>query len=133
MKIEGLGPVVLGINRERENRHFRSHRPHCRIPQQRGSQLTAEIGAIDGQPAKTGNRHRKISRQVGVSRQSLSELLNGRKGVSADMAIRLEKAGWSNAETWLGVRRSKYNRIAWLERRRRWPRASESEALPAPQ
>ncbi len=40
---------------------------------------------------------------LGVSRQSLSELLNGRNGVSADMAIRLEKAGWSNAETWLGV------------------------------
>lgn len=40
---------------------------------------------------------------LGVSRQSLSELLNGRNGVSAEMAIRLEKAGWSNAETWLGV------------------------------
>ena len=40
---------------------------------------------------------------LGVSRQSRSELLNGRNGVSAEMAIRLEKAGWSNAETWLGV------------------------------
>ena len=40
---------------------------------------------------------------LGVSRQSLSELLNGHNGVSAEMAVRLEKAGWSNAETWLGV------------------------------
>jgi antitoxin HigA-1 len=40
---------------------------------------------------------------LGISRQSLSERLNGRNGVSADMAIRLEKAGWSSAETWLGV------------------------------
>ena len=40
---------------------------------------------------------------LGVSRQSLSELLNGRNGVSAEMAIRLEKAGWSDAETWLGA------------------------------
>jgi addiction module HigA family antidote len=40
---------------------------------------------------------------LGVSRQSMSELLNGRNGVSAEMAIRLEKAGWSDAETWLGV------------------------------
>lgn len=40
---------------------------------------------------------------LGVSRQSLSELLNGRAGVSAEMAIRLEKAGWSTAETWLGA------------------------------
>jgi addiction module HigA family antidote len=40
---------------------------------------------------------------LGVSRQSLSELLNGHSGVSAEMAIRLEKAGWSTAKTWLGV------------------------------
>ena len=38
---------------------------------------------------------------LGVSRQSLSELINGRSGISAEMAIRLEKAGWSTAETWL--------------------------------
>ena len=36
-----------------------------------------------------------------MSRQSLSELLNGRNGISADMALRLEKAGWSTAESWL--------------------------------
>lgn len=40
---------------------------------------------------------------LGVSRQSLSELLNGHNGVSAEMAIRLEMAGWSTAKTWLGV------------------------------
>jgi addiction module HigA family antidote len=40
---------------------------------------------------------------LGISRQSLSEVLNGHNGVSADMALRLEKAGWSTAETWLGV------------------------------
>ncbi len=38
---------------------------------------------------------------LGVSRQSLSEVLNGRSGISAEMAIRLDKAGWSTAETWL--------------------------------
>jgi addiction module HigA family antidote len=38
---------------------------------------------------------------LGVSRQSLTELLSGRTGVSAEMAIRLEKAGWSSAGTWL--------------------------------
>ena len=38
---------------------------------------------------------------LGVSRQTMSELVNGRNGISADMAIRLEKAGWSTAETWL--------------------------------
>lgn len=38
---------------------------------------------------------------LGVSRQSLSELLNGRNGVSAEMAIRLEQAFGSTADTWL--------------------------------
>ena len=38
---------------------------------------------------------------LGVSRKALSTLLNGHAGISPDMAIRLEKAGWSNAETWL--------------------------------
>ncbi len=38
---------------------------------------------------------------LGVSRGSLSELLNGQNGVSPDMAIRLEKAGWGTAESWL--------------------------------
>jgi addiction module HigA family antidote len=38
---------------------------------------------------------------LGVSRQSLTELLSGRTGVSAEMAIRLEKAGWSTAGAWL--------------------------------
>ena len=41
------------------------------------------------------------ARGLGVSRQSLSELLSGRTGVSAEMAIRLEKAGWSRADIWL--------------------------------
>jgi addiction module HigA family antidote len=38
---------------------------------------------------------------LGVSRQSMSELLNGRNGISADMALRLEKAGWGSAEAWM--------------------------------
>ena len=38
---------------------------------------------------------------LGVSRKALSELLNGHAGVSPEMAIRLEKAFGSTAETWL--------------------------------
>jgi antitoxin HigA-1 len=40
---------------------------------------------------------------LGISRQALSEVLNGHIGVSADMALRLEQAGWSTAETWLSI------------------------------
>jgi addiction module HigA family antidote len=39
--------------------------------------------------------------RLGVSRQSMSELINGRNGISAGMAIKLEKAGWSTALSWL--------------------------------
>lgn len=38
---------------------------------------------------------------LGVARHTLSRVLNGRSGISPDMAIRLEKAGWSNADHWL--------------------------------
>jgi addiction module HigA family antidote len=38
---------------------------------------------------------------LGVSRKALSDLLNGHSGVSAEMAIRLEKAGWTTADHWL--------------------------------
>jgi antitoxin HigA-1 len=38
---------------------------------------------------------------LGVSRQALSNVVNGRANISADMAIRLEKAFGSTADTWL--------------------------------
>ncbi len=38
---------------------------------------------------------------LGVTRHTLSRVINGRSGISPDMAIRLEKAGWSNAGHWL--------------------------------
>ena len=41
------------------------------------------------------------ARLLGVARHTLSRVLNGRAGISAEMAIRLEKAGWSNAGHWL--------------------------------
>lgn len=40
---------------------------------------------------------------IGVSRQTLSELVNEQKGISIDMAIRLSKAFGSTPETWLGM------------------------------
>ena len=43
-----------------------------------------------------------------VARHTLSRVLNGHAAISAEMAIRLEKAGWSNAEFWLR-RQSSYS------------------------
>ena len=38
---------------------------------------------------------------LGVTRQALSNLVNGSSGISPEMAIRLEKAFGSTAEQWL--------------------------------
>jgi addiction module HigA family antidote len=38
---------------------------------------------------------------LGVSRQALSNLVNGRAGMSSEMAIRLAKAFGSTTETWI--------------------------------
>ena len=38
---------------------------------------------------------------LGVARHTLSRVLNGQAGISPEMAIRLEKAGWSNADHWM--------------------------------
>lgn len=43
------------------------------------------------------------AKHLGISRQSLSELVNERTGVSVDMAIRLSKAFGSTPDTWLGM------------------------------
>lgn len=40
---------------------------------------------------------------LGVTRKALSELLNGRSGISPEMALRLGKAFGSSPETWLGL------------------------------
>jgi addiction module HigA family antidote len=43
------------------------------------------------------------AKALGVSRVALSELINGRRGISPEMAIRLAKAFGSRAEIWAGL------------------------------
>ena len=45
----------------------------------------------------------RAAQGLGVTRQALSELINERKGISVEMAIRLSKAFGSTPETWLGM------------------------------
>ncbi|HXQ40142.1 MAG TPA: HigA family addiction module antitoxin [Candidatus Udaeobacter sp.] len=40
---------------------------------------------------------------LGVTRKAFSELLNGKSGISPEMAFRLAKAFGSSPETWLGL------------------------------
>ncbi len=43
----------------------------------------------------------EAAKVLGVTRNTLSRVINGQFGISPEMAIRLEKAGWSNADHWL--------------------------------
>jgi len=43
------------------------------------------------------------ARALGVTRQALNNLVNGKGGISPEMAIRLDKAFGGGAEVWLGL------------------------------
>ena len=45
----------------------------------------------------------RAAQGLGVTRQTLSDLVNGRSGISVEMAIRLSQAFGSSPETWLGM------------------------------
>lgn len=45
----------------------------------------------------------EAAKGLGITRQALSDLLNGKAGISVDMAIRLAKAFGSAPEIWLGL------------------------------
>ena len=42
----------------------------------------------------------ETARRLGVSRKQLSDIVNGRAGISPEMTIRLDKAFGGGAETW---------------------------------
>lgn len=43
------------------------------------------------------------AKALGVTRQAMNNLVSGKAGISAEMAIRLEKAFGGGAETWLRI------------------------------
>ena len=43
------------------------------------------------------------AKALGVTRQALNNLINGKSGISPEMAIRLDKAFGGGAEVWLGL------------------------------
>lgn len=40
---------------------------------------------------------------LNVARHTLSRIIHGHAGISAEMAIRLEKVGWATADSWIRV------------------------------
>jgi addiction module HigA family antidote len=57
----------------------------------------------------------QVVKHLGVTRQALSALLNGRAGVSSSMALRLEGSLGTSAEMWLNMQT---NHDLWLARKR---------------
>jgi addiction module HigA family antidote len=45
----------------------------------------------------------EAAQKLGVSRQALSAILNGRAGISAEMAVRLSQALGTTPDLWLGM------------------------------
>ena len=43
------------------------------------------------------------AKALGITRQALNNLVNGKSGISPEMAIRLDKAFGGGAEVWLGL------------------------------
>ncbi|KKK72294.1 hypothetical protein LCGC14_2905320 [marine sediment metagenome] len=54
-----------------------------------------------------GMTQTEIAQRIGVSRKHISEVVNSRKGISTDMALRLSKLFGTSPELWLN------GQIAW--------------------
>lgn len=74
--------------------------------------------------------------KLGLSRNRLSVVVNGRSGVSAQMAIRLSKAFGGSAEMWLRLQ-ANYDlaqamaRVDEIRVERLWPGSPDTESVPA--
>lgn len=58
----------------------------------------------------------EAARALGVSRKTLSAILNGRAGISPEMAVRLSIAFGTSAESWLN-QQTQYD--LWIAEKRR--------------
>ena len=69
--------------------------------------MIATMIAVDG-PAASGKSTlaQNLASALGVSRQSVNELLRERRAVSPEMAIRLARLFGNSAEFWMNLQRS---------------------------
>jgi addiction module HigA family antidote len=63
-----------------------------------------------------GNSVTALAKHLGVTRATLSRVINGRSAVSADMALRLQDALGVDVEMWLGMQ---LQRDVWVASRKR--------------
>ena len=58
-----------------------------------------------------------VARHLGVTRPALSRILNGKAGISADMALRISEAFNTEADLWLRLQAQRDLWMASLKRR----------------
>jgi addiction module HigA family antidote len=68
--------------------------PMMKNPSHPGSLIKADIDEL-------GLSVVEVAKALGISRQQLHSVIAGRAGVTPEMAVRLEKALGSTADTWL--------------------------------
>ena len=63
---------------------------------------------IDGLKEETGHNYTQseIAKGLGVTRKTLSSILNEHQGISSEMCVRLSEAFGTSAEFWLNVQRN---------------------------
>ncbi|RYU93644.1 HigA family addiction module antitoxin [Emticicia agri] len=63
---------------------------------------------IDGLKEETGHTYTQaeIAKGLGVTRKTLSNILNEHQGISSEMCVRLSEAFGTSAEFWLNVQRN---------------------------
>ena len=62
----------------------------------------------------------EAARRLGVSRATLSRVLNGSAGISVSLALKLEAQGWSRADVWIRLQ-SAYDLAQARKRTGQWP------------
>lgn len=63
---------------------------------------------IEGLKEETGHNYSQseIAKGLGVTRKTLSNILNEHQGISSEMCVRLSEAFGTSAEFWLNVQRN---------------------------
>jgi len=67
----------------------------------------------------------EVARHLGVTRPALSRVLNGKAGISADMALRLSEAFQTDPDLWL---RLQAQRDLWVASKKRRPKVRRLDA-----
>lgn len=76
----------------------------------------------------TGRSVTDVARHLGVTRPALSRVLNGKAGISADMALRISEAFNTDADFWL---RLQAQRDLWEAAKKKRPKVKPLPALEA--